>query len=148
MALETPRETDSAVRLELSVPCDERFRGLLEAVSRRMAARIGYAAADVEAVTRSVLAASGGLLGGGEPTGYASLDLAFATRGGEMEVVLRYVPRDPAAAPPARAMERRLGAGDAGHAPLDLLRRTMASVTFGNRDGAEFCRLTRLLPGD
>ena len=148
MVQQMSQETDNAVRLELSVPCDERFYGLLEAVSRRMAAYIGYAAADVETVARSVLAASGGLLGGGATGAYASLDLTFATRGLDMEIVLRYVPRDADALPPPRAMEQALGAGEAGRAPLDLLRSTMGSVTFGNRGGAEFCRLTRPLPVD
>ena len=137
----------AAVRLELTVPCDPRFRDLLESVSRRMAAYIGYADADAEAIAGAVMQATGGLLGGAAPAAYASLDLTFATSAREMEILLRYVRRGRKAPPDAPGVEhvlRRAGGG----AALDALQRTMERVELGRRDGIEFCRLTKLLPED
>lgn len=146
MAGETP-QGPAAVRLELTVPCDPQFRDLLEAVSRRMAAYIGYADADAAAVAEAVMQATGGLLGHDAPAAYASLDLTFATSEREFEILLRYGGKEPQAAagePDVQILMRR---GGAAGTPLDALRRLMERVEFGRRDGVEFCRLTRPLPG-
>ena len=146
MAGET-RQGPAAVRLELTVPCDPRFRDLLEAVSRRMAAYIGYADADADAIAETVMQASGGLLGRDAPAAYASLDLTFATSDREMEILLRYVRTERPVLPDEPDMQHLLRRGDGG-APIDALRRVMECVELGRRDGVEFCRLTRPLPED
>ena len=145
MADET-QQGPAAVRLELTVPCDPRFRELLEAVSRRMAAYIGYADADADAIAGAVVSATGGLLGPGSPAAYASIDLTFATNDRQMEILLRYVRSERHAPPEDGVMQHLLQR--AGGTPIDALRRVMECVELGRRDGVEFCRLTRQLPED
>lgn len=134
------------LHLELTVPCDERFSALLNAVSRRMAAYVGYADADAEAVAATVMQATGGLLGRNPPAGYTSLDLTFAARGRDMEILLRYRRRRRSGqSAPSDIRERLCGCGEGG-APVDAMRRVMAGVECGCEDGVEFCRLTKRLP--
>ena len=143
MAGEMPQGS-SDVQLDLSVPCDERFGELLRAVSRRMAAHIGYA--DADAVAAAVMQATAGLLGRDAPAEYASLDLTFAARGRDMEILLRYRRRRRSGkSAPSDIRERLCGCGE-GAAPVDALRRVMAGVECGCEGGVEFCRLTRRLP--
>lgn len=134
------------LQLELSVPCDERFGELLQAVSRRMAVYIGYADADADAVAETVMQATGGLLTRNPPGGYTSLDLTLAARGRDMEILLRYRRRHRRGqSAPSDIRERLCGCGEGG-APVDAMRRVMAGVECGCEDGVEFCRLTKRLP--
>lgn len=136
----------SGLHLELTVPCDERFSELLNAVSRKMAAYVGYAGADADAVAATVMQATGGLLTRNPPGGYTSLDLTFAARGDEMEILLRYRRRRRSGqSAPSDIRERLCGCGEGG-APVDAMRRVMAGVECGCEDGVEFCRLTKRLP--
>lgn len=143
MADET-QQGPAAIRLELSVPCDPRFRDLLEAVSRRMAAYIGYPDADADAIAGAVMSATGGLLGPGAPATYASLDLTFATSDREMEILLRYVRPEQPGSPDEPGIRNLLRRG--GGAPMDALRVVMDNVELDRRDGAECCCLTKQLP--
>ena len=145
MADEMP-QGPTAVRLELTVPCDPRFRDLLAAVSRRMAAYIGYADADADAIAETVLQATGGQLGRGAPAAYASLDLTFATRDREMEILLRYVRKERQVLPNEHDLQHLLRRVGERGAPIDAIRRVMECVEFGRQDGVEFCRMTRQLP--
>ena len=145
MADEMP-QGPTAVRLELTVPCDPRFRDLLAAVSRRMAAYIGYADADADVVAETVLQATGGLFGGDAPAASASLDLTFATSDREMEILLRYVRKERQVLPDEHDMQHVLCRGGERGAPIDAMRRVMECVEFGRQDGVEFCRMTRQLP--
>ena len=147
MAGETP-QGPYAVRLELTVPCDPRFRDLLEAVSRRMAAYIGYADADADAIGETVMVATGGLLARDGPAAYASLDLTFATSDRELEILLRYVRKERQMLPDEPDFQHLLRRAGAGGLPIDALRRVMECVELGRRDGVEFCRLARQLPKD
>lgn len=145
MAGDTP-DGASVPRLELSVPCDERYGDLLRAVSRRMAAYIGYPETDAEAIAAAVVQASAGLLESNAPATYKSLDLAFTTRGREMEILVRYRRDQQREARGESEIRDRLCGGGASGAAVDALRRVMAGVEFGCRDGVEFCRLTKRLP--
>ena len=145
MAGEMPQGS-SDMQLELSVPCDARFGELLHAVSRRMAAYVGYADADADAVAATVMQATGGLLGGNPPAEYAGLDLTFAARGRDLEILLRYRRKRPGGPPDRSDMRRRLCGPCEGGAPVDAMRRVMAGVECGCGDGVEFCRLTKRLP--
>ena len=136
----------TALRLELTVPCDPGFRDLLAAISRRAAAYIGYADADADVVARTVLQATGGLLGRDAPTAYATLDLIFATSDREMEILLRYVRKKRQVSPDERDMQQVLCRGGERGAPIDAMRHVMESVELGRRAGVEFCRMTRQLP--
>lgn len=145
MAGEMPRAA-SGLHLELTVPCDERFSELLNAVSRKMATYVGYADADAELVAATVMQATGGLLSRNPPGGYTSLDLTFAARGRDMEILLRYRRRHRSGqSAPSDIRERLCGCGEGG-APVDAMRRVMAGVECGCEDGVEFCRLTKRLP--
>lgn len=139
-------DASNAARLELSVPCDERFGELLDAMSRRMAAYFGYADADAEALAATVMQATAGLLSRDAPAEYASLDLTFTARRRDMEILLRYRRRDGSGAAGGSDIERRLRAAGAAGAPIDSMRRVMAGVEFGRAGGVEYCRLTKPLP--
>lgn len=136
-----------AIRLELSIPCDARFRQVLAAMSEKMAAYVGYAEADATEVADTVLHATEGVFGDDEPATYTTVDVTFATSDREMEIRLRYVCAE---ADPGRKdeseIERRLTRRHKGDAPLDVMQRVMRSVEFGRDNGAEFCSLTKLLP--
>ena len=113
-----------------------------------MAAYIGYADADAEAIAEAVMQATGGLLGGAAPAAYASLDLTFATSAREMEILLAL--RTPGG---ARRRRTRPASSTCCAAPPPAprwmrLQRAMERVELGRRDGIEFCRLTKLLPED
>ena len=145
MAGEMPQGSGD-LHLELTVPCDERFSALLSDVSRRMAAYIGYADADADAVAATVVQASAGLLTRNPPAGYTNLDLTFAARGRDMEILLRYRRRRRSGkSAPSDIRDRLCGCGE-GAAPVDAMRRVMAGVECGCEDGVEFCRLTKRLP--
>lgn len=145
MAREMPQGSGD-LHLDLSVPCDERFSALLRDVSRGMAAYIGYADADAEAVAATVVQASAGLLTRDPPAGYANLDLSFAARGRDLEILLRYRRRRRSGKSAPSAIRERLCRGGDGAAPVDAMRRVMAGVECGCEDGVEFCRLTKRLP--
>ena len=140
------QHVSGVIQLELAVPCDARFGALLDAVSRRMAAYIGYADADATAVAEAVMRATVGLLSRNAPAEYASLDLTFTTRGRDMEILLRYRRKDRSEAPRPSDIQQRLCSAGAGGAPVDAMRRVMAGVECGCRDGVEFCLLTKRLP--
>ena len=145
MAGEMPQGSGD-LHLELTVPCDVRFSALLRDVSRRMAAYVGYADADTEAVAATVMQATAGLLERNPPTEYTSLDLTFAARGRDMEILLRYRRRRRSGrSAPSEIRERLCGCGEGG-APVDAMRRVMAGVECGCEEGVEFCRLTKRLP--
>ena len=84
------------LRLELTVPCDRRFRRLLEVMCERMASFAGYPRAEARTVAEAVVQATAGAFGEGGPPAQASLRLSFATSDREMEIRVRYLCDDDA----------------------------------------------------
>ena len=133
-----------AVRFEVTLPCDARFRDLRDCVVPRLTACLGYDAAD--AVTQAVTLAASGVLDHADGAVYSSVMITFRAEGGVLTIRVRYVAE--AGAPgtaPVPAIERILGDGGRD-APLAVLRRLAGRVEFGRVDGAECCTLVTPLP--
>lgn len=145
--VEGKRGDPKAIRLELSVPCDARFRHVLAALSEKMAAYVGYAAPEATQVADTVVHATDGVFGDDEPTAYTTLDVTFATSDQEMEIRVRYVCAETDASRTGTPeIERLLSRRQGGAAPIDAMQRVMGRVEFGHTDGVEFCTLTKRLP--
>ena len=84
------------LRLELTVPCDRRFRPLLEIMCERMASYVGYPRVEARTVAEAVARATAGAFGASGPQAHASLSLSFATSDREMEIRVRHVRDDEA----------------------------------------------------
>lgn len=133
-----------AVRFEVTLPCDARFRELRDCVVPRLTACLGYGEAD--AVTRAVTLAASGVLDHADGAVYSSVMITFSVGAGLLTTRVRYVaePGAPGTAP-VPAIERILGDGGRD-APLAVLRRLAGRVEFGRVDGAECCTLVTPLP--
>ena len=79
------------IRLELSVPCDAKFRRVLAAMSEKRAAYVGYAATEATEVADTLTRATDGVFSDDGPSAYTSLDVTFATSSEEMEIHVRYI---------------------------------------------------------
>ena len=133
-----------AVRVEVTLPCDARFRSLRDCVVPRLAACLGYGEAD--AVTRAVTLATSGVLDHADGAVYSSVMITFSAGGGSLTTRVRYVAEpDAPGTTPARDIERILSDGGRD-APLAVLRRLAGRVEFGRVDGAECCTLVTPLP--
>lgn len=84
------------LRLELTVPCDLRFRRLLEVMCERMASYVGYPRVEARTVAEAVARATAPAFSESGPRAYAGLCLSFATSDREMEIRVRYVRDDEA----------------------------------------------------
>lgn len=133
-----------AIRLELSGPCDAQFSQVLTAMSKKMAAYVGYGAREATEVADTLTRATEGVFAGDGTSTYATLDVTFATSDHEMEIRVRYISAESNTAGPG--VERLLSQQAGGDTPLALMRRAMRTVEFGRDDGVEICTLTKLLP--
>ena len=133
------REDPGAVRCELTLPCDVRFRALRECVVERLAARLGCAGA--EAAARAVVLATSGLVDHPAGSVYSRVTLTFTAGGGVLTIRVRY-PVDTVAAEtaPGPGVESILSEGGSD-APLAVMRRLASRVEFGRVDGVECCTL-------
>ena len=133
-----------AVRCDVTLPCDARFRALRSCVVEHLTACLGCA--DADAVARAVTLATSGVLDHPGGSVYSSVTIAFSTGGGVLTIRVRYLlgPGAPVA-PPRPAVERILSEGG-GEAPLARMRRLASRVEFGRVDGAECCTLVAPLP--
>lgn len=147
MVDETPRDA-RLTRLELTVPCDARFRSLLEVMSEKMAGYVGYPRLDACAVAEAVARAAGAAFSGREQRTYSSVVVTFATSAREMEIQVRYHGDDQADRTDLPGIERVLARRGRGAAPLDAMRRVVRRVEFGRDRGVECCRLIKPLPGE
>lgn len=141
------RPSASGLSLDLTIPGDERFVETVRALSARIAAHVGYAAADAAAIGGAVGQAVAGVVEYAlERDPERSLEIRFATVADAIEISLRY--HDGGGDGRSR-VERRLARRDArdAEAPLDALRRVMPRVEFAREDDVEVCRLARPLPG-
>ena len=134
----------SAVRFDVTLPRDERFRVMRDCVVVRLAACLGYA--ETDAVTRAVTLATSGVLDHSAGSVYSSVMITFTTGAGVLTIRVRYLvePGAPGTAP-GPAIERILSAGGRD-APLAVLRRLASRVEIGRVDGAECCTLVTPLP--
>ena len=146
MGEDNPLDT-KAVRLELKVPCDSRFRPVLSTICERMAEYVGYPHCDATELADTIVHATDGVLDHEEAAEYTSLDVTFATGQEEIEIRVRYLCEggvDPQAQQPG--IERLLSRRRDAEAPLDIIQRVMRRVEFGREGGIEFCALSKPLP--
>ena len=137
-------DDSKAIRLELSVPCDARFRQVLAAMSEKMASYVGYAANEATEVAEILTRATDGVCRAEGGAAYTAFDVTFATSDETMEIQVRYICAE--AHPAGQGIEHLLSQGGDQDAPLALMQRSMHTVEFGHDEGVEFCTLTKLLP--
>ena len=145
MVDDKPLDTRS-IRLEMTVPCDERFRTVLSSLCERMARCVGYSESEASGLASSVVHATDGVLEHEEAPQYTSLDVTIATSESEIEFRVHYKRDGASGAVPVVGIERLLGRQRGNDVPIDIIRRVMERVEFGQNDGVEFCALTMTLP--
>ena len=145
MVDDKPLDTRS-IRLEVTVPCDERFRTVLGSLCERMARYVGYSESEASELASSVVHATDGVLEHEEAPEYTSLDVTIATSETEIEFKVHYMREGADDALPIVGIERLLGRQRGDDIPLDIIRRVMQRVEFGQNNGVEFCALTMALP--
>ena len=133
-----------SIRLELSVPCDQRFRPLLSLMCERMARYVGYRDREATELAAAVVRAADGVLASEDAPAYRSMDLTILTSESEIEFRVRYLRENPAVE--SGAIERLLSRPQGDDVPLDLMQRVMRRVEFGLDEGVEFCALSQALP--
>jgi hypothetical protein len=145
MVDDKPRDTRS-IRLEITVPCDERFRTVLSSLFERMARYVGYSETRASELASSVVHATDGVLEHEEAPEYTSLGVTVATSETEIEFRVHYKRGGADGAHPVVGIERWLGRQRGSDAPIDVIRRVIERVEFGQDDGVEFCALAMTLP--
>ena len=144
---ESPHLDLASIRFDLTVPCDARFRPMLDQLASRLIAYVGYAASDATTLTRAVERTTERVLTGAAGRPYAALDVSFRTSETEMEIRIRCRqgpdgPRDGE----GTEIERMLSQAGEDDTPLDFIQRVMTRVEFDREDGADICTLVRTLP--
>ncbi len=138
------REDPGAVRCELTLPCDARFRALRECVVERLAASLGCA--EAEAAARAAALATSGLVDHPAGSAYSCVTMTFTAAGGVLTIRVRYLVEPGAAeTAPGPGVESILSEGG-GDAPLAVMRRLASRVEFDRVDGVECCTLVTPLP--
>ena len=145
MADDKPLDTRS-IRLELTVPCDERFRTVLGLLCERTARYVGYSESEARTLASSVVHATDGVLEHDEAPEYTSLDVTIATNETEIEFRVQYQRAGADDADPVLGIERLLARRRGREVPLDVIRRAVERVECGEDRGVEFCALTMRLP--
>lgn len=145
MADDKPLDTRS-IRLELTVPCDERFRTVLGLLCERMGRYVGYSESEARTLASSVVHATDGVLEHEEAPEYTSLDVTISTSETEIEFRVQYQRDGAGDAAPVVGIEHLLGRQRGPEVPLDAIRRAVQRVEFGQDRGVEFCALTMALP--
>ncbi len=137
-----------AIRLEVTVPCDERFRPVLGVLCERMARYVGYGDVQAEELASAVVHATDGVLEHEESPQYTSLDVTIATSSSEIEFRVRYLTEGATASDgdAGPGIESLLTRPRGDEPALDIIRRVMRRVEFGRSDGVEFCSLSKALP--
>ena len=145
MADDKPLDTRS-IRLELTIPCDERFRTVLRLLCERMGRYVGYSESEAGTLASSVARATDGVLEHEEAPEYTSLDVTIATNETEIEFRVQYQREGADEADSVVGIERLLGRQRGSEVPLDVIRRAVQRVECGQDRGVEFCALTMALP--
>ena len=144
MTDETPLDTRN-IRLELTVPCDARFRPVLSIMCQRIVRYIGYAEAQATDIAAAVVHATDGVLEHEESPEYTSLAVTIATTSRDIEFRIRYIGDANETGPGIQSL---LSYPRGTEAPLDAMRRVMRGVEFGSDDGVEYCVLNQALPDE
>lgn len=137
-----------SIRLEMTVPCDERFRTVLSSLCERMARYVGYSETQAAELASSVVHATDGVLAHEEAPEYTSLGVTVATSETEIEFRVHYRRDGADGARPLVGIERLLGRQRGNDVPIDLIHRVMERVEFGQDNGVEFCALAMTLPDE
>lgn len=139
----------SSLCLDVTLPCEPRYLPMLRLLAARTIEYIGYDRQSRDALVATLDSAIRGVFGE-EADRYRAITLRFATSDHDMLIHIRYLGAPCDDRGPAR-IEDLLSRGAAGATPLERLRRDMTTVTVGREtgdDAAEFCNLTKTLPGD
>ena len=142
MADDKPLDTRS-LRLDLTVPCDERFRPVLSQMCEQMARYVGYRDHELAELAAAVVRAADGALAHAEAPAYRSLAGTILTSVSEIEFRVRYHGENPSGE--RGAIERMLSHRQGDDAPLEAMQRVMRRVEFGLDEGVEFCALSQAL---
>ncbi len=145
MVAEKPLNTQ-AFRLELTIPCDDRFRSVLSVLCERMLRYVWYSGAEAEEVAASVVHATDGVLVHGASRTYKDLDVTIATNERDIQFRVRYLCGHGEPSGDAPSVAHLLSEHSGDEAPLDAMNRVMSRVEFGKDDGVEFCALSKSLP--
>ncbi len=131
--------------LSASMPVDGRFSDTLRELAARVAAYVGYAAADAKAIGETVDRAVATIREHAlDRRDSQNVDLRFATDGSHIEIRILFGPGQARPVAPAD-IERRFTGGQGGRAHLDRMRGVM-HVEFGSEGDRDYCRLVRALP--
>ena len=145
MVDEKPLDT-RAVRLDVSVPCDDRFRPVLNVLCERMAKYVGYTDSDATALTSAVVHATDGVLVHAGSPPYTHLDVTISTSDDEIEFRVRYLQEGDTPSPDTPSIEHRLSEPNDDGTPLEVIQRVVRQVEFGHEGGVEYCALRKALP--
>jgi hypothetical protein len=118
----------------------------LGSLCERMARSVGRSGSEASGLASSVVYATDSVLEYEEAPEYTSLDVTAATSESEIEFRVRYKREGAEGTGPVVGIERLLGCQRGDGVPIDLIRRVMERVEFGQNDGVEFCALTMTLP--
>ncbi len=144
MADETPLDPRN-IRLELTVPCDGRFRPVLHVMCERIIRYVGYAKAQASDIAAAVVHSTDGVLEHQKAPTFTSLAVTISTTTRDIEFRIRYLGDANATDP---GIESLLSQVRGAEAPLDAMSRTMRDVEFGSVDGVEYCVLKQTLPDE
>ena len=145
MAAEKPLDTQR-FRLELTIPCDDRFRPVLSVLCERVLRYVGYSGTEAEEVAAAVVHATDGVLVHGASRTYKDLDVTVATSERDIQFCVRYLCGHGEPSGDAPSLAHLLSEGTGDEAPLDAIHRVMSRVEFGTDGGVEFCTLSKSLP--
>lgn len=134
------------MRLEVTLPCDERFRPLMDQLAGKLVAGFGYTATEADGVVRALAHATTGVAARADESDCTSLAMTFTSAGGALTIRVRYLVDGTAACAGTRTSIARLLAAGGDDAPLAAMRRVVNRVELGEVDGVECCTLVTPLP--
>ena len=107
MGDEKPLDPKS-IRLDLTVPCDARFRPVLTIISERMAEYLGFPESEANALAASILDEANGVLEHDEAPAYSRVEVTFATSDTEIAIQLHCLNEDDPSANEVRTLTRAM----------------------------------------
>ena len=127
--------TPASVRMEITLPCDPRFRSMLDQLVDRLVATVGGPADAASDVTAAMREATTGVLARAADTSCTSLALSLVRDDCALTVRVRYVGAG------KRSGVARVLADRADEAAVPVLRRAAGRVEVADVDGAPCCTL-------
>lgn len=135
-----------AVRLEVTLPCDERFRPLMDKLAGKLVAGFGYTESEADGVARALAHATSAVAARAGESDCTSLAMTFTSAGGALTIRVRYLVDGAGACASTGASVARLLAAGGEDAPLAAMRRAVSRAEVGEVDGVECCTLVTPLP--